>query len=120
MRSDEEKAITEFGNSEERWSVDELNDPLPARSLMVDRIAGLSESQTHSAALICAALLAVFAISGLALKALDQGEQPLALSDCAHERDGAERLRCFDQLANSLARPFKGGSPFMSISNPEL
>jgi hypothetical protein len=70
--------------------------------------------------LICAALLAVFAISGLALSKLDQGEQPLALSDCAQVRDDAERLRCFDQLANSMARPFKGGSPFMSISNPEF
>lgn len=112
--------VFESHSPEDNWNVDELNDPPAARFSIVDRTAGLSDSQMHSAALICAALLAAFAISGLALSKLDQSEQPLALSDCAQKRDGAERLICFDQLAKSMTRPFKGGSPFMSINNPEL
>ena len=121
MSADGEKYNPESGDPNPVWIGDEL-DELPSMYLRShDRIAGMSDMQTRLAALLCAVLLTGIACTGLLLGALDQSNEQLELSDCAQISKQSERLECFDRFAQqSVAAPFKGGSPFQTISNPEL
>ncbi len=119
MQADEENAA-ESRASVDGWSAEELDEFVPAQPSPDDRIAGLSATQMRAAAAICVVLFAGIAGTGLALSKYDRSTEPIALSDCAQLSDGTKRLACFDRLATAVTLPFKGGSPFRTISDPEL
>ncbi len=101
------------------WVGDELDDLVPSRRLKEDRIAGMSDRQTQLAAVICGALIVGFAGTGLLLTRVYPVNQKTDLSECAQVADQSDRLACFDALAKE-AGPFKGGSPFLTLSQPDL
>ena len=109
METNEEKLPP---GTPDTWSIEELRDAPPPRSFLDDRVAGLSAREMRSAAFMCAALLAAFAITGLLLGKLHPSLDQITLSHCAQVPDEAKRLGCYDRLANGVQLPSKGGSPF--------
>ncbi len=101
------------------WVGGELDDLASSRRSQDDRIAGMSDQQTHLAAIICGALIVGFAGAGLLLTRVYPADLKTGLSECAQVADQSDRLACFDALAKEAA-PFKGGSPFLTSSNPDL
>lgn len=101
------------------WVGDELDDLVSSQRSRDDRIAGMSDRQTHLAAVMCGALIVGFAGTGLLLTGVYPIDQKTGLSECAQVADGSDRLACFDALAKETG-PFKGGSPFLTLSQPDL
>jgi hypothetical protein len=101
------------------WVGGELEDLVSSRRSQDDRIAGMSDRQTHLAAIICGALIVGFAGTGLLLTRMYPVNPKTDLSECAQVGDQSDRLACFDALAKGTA-PFKGGSPFLTSSKPDL
>ncbi len=101
------------------WVGNELDDLVSSRHLKDDRIAGMSEQQMHLAAIICGALIVGFAGTGLLLTKIYPVNPEIGLSECAQLADQSNRLACFDALAKGTG-PFKGGSPFLTLSQPDL
>ena len=88
------------------------NIPDGYQSRYIDRIAGMSDEQIRTAALICELIIAGFASTGLFLGQLYPEKITTEFSDCAGIADGSERLMCYDKAANqSLTGQFKGAWP---------
>lgn len=103
------------------WSGNELdNIPDGHQSGYIDRIAGMSVEQTHTAALLCGVIIVVCIGVGLFLHQLYPEKKAPAFADCAGIVASSERLGCYDMVANQRpAGPFTGASPFSTSSRPE-
>ena len=122
MFSDDDQASPNedpAGDHHVGWVGGELDDLVSSRRSQDDRIAGMSDRQTHLAAIICGALIVGFAGTGLLLTRMYPVNPTIDLSECAQVAVESDRLACFDALAKETA-PFKGGSPFLTTSNPDL
>ncbi len=103
------------------WLGHELDDAPAPHTRTVDRIAGMSDAQTRSAALICAAMIFGFASAGLLLGTTLHDEHQPEFENCANIQNQSARLACFDEVAKlSRVVPFKGSAPFTTVSNPDL
>jgi len=121
MRDDTDIPDSEPDEPNPGWVGHELDDAPPPRTLPNDRIAGMSDTQTGLAALICAALILGFSSLGVLLSTTDQQQQQPQLTDCVNIQDQSARLACFDGVAKlSRVVPFKGAAPFTTVTNPDI
>jgi hypothetical protein len=121
MCDDTDNRDSEPAEPDPGWGGHELDEAPAPRTVAGDRIAGMSDAQTRSAALICAALILGFASMGFLLRNVDQDEQQPELANCVNIQDQSARLACFDGVAKlSKVVPFKGSAPFTTVADPDL
>lgn len=125
MENNGDVPTTENATSDSRegaeWSDRELDDAPAATAHSVERSpATLSDDEMRAASVLFGLIILVFAVIGISLPQFVPEKQSDEFQNCVQIAGSAERLSCYDKAALSAAAPFKGGSPFSTLSRSDL